>query len=276
MKKLKNLFAGFMLLGLLTGCGKTPASAPVEPVGPKFPVEEIKEFFGEIEVVIPEYVLASEKGSFDVDTSTEGYFDVYPMDTTSEELVAYKDTLKAEGWTVVSAEEETAEDFTLQFGETEAFVDLLDYTAYADEETPAYNLVSFYIKSETVSYSAEKVAADMNATFEGAGYSFKLTYDETYKEYGLAVNTGATTDESQESLSQGASILASFLPSYAVSVASVYGDPTAEGYVDIFGDGSIYFRAIFATPDYSVKMDIVAYVYNSARIAQISIVDMAE
>lgn len=247
----------------------------VEPVLKEFPSNDIIAFYqtAELDVVVPSYAVASEEAFFEIDTSTEEYFDVYVNHTTSDELVAYKNALKADGWVVVSADEETSEDFKLQFGETNAFVDLLDYTAYADEETPASTLVSFYVKSAD-SYSAEKVAADINATLESAGYSFRVTWDEQYQEYGLGVNTGSSTDESQESLSQGASILASFLPEYATLVTSVYGDPTAEGYVDIFGDGSIYFRAIFATPDYAVKMDIVAYIYNGLRIAQLSVVDI--
>ncbi len=146
-----------------------------------------------------------------------------------------------------------------------------DVVVTYEEKTTSYTIT---VIEAAVSYSAESVAADMNGILEAAGYSFKVTYDETYKEWGLAVNTGSSTDESQESLSQGASILASFLPDYATLVTSVYGDPTAEGYVDIFGDGSIYFRAIFATPDYAVKMDIIAYVYNGLRIAQLSIADI--
>ena len=129
--------------------------------------------------------------AYEVDTSYEGYFDVYVNDTTSEELVAYKEALKEEGWIVVSADEETSEDFRLRYGETSAYVDLLDYTSYADEETPAYNLLSFYIHEDTpIEYTAASAidaVADLLNEMLSSPISAKHTDDGDY----IALNFGS-------------------------------------------------------------------------------------
>jgi hypothetical protein len=128
--------------------GDTPGGDPGDVTS--FPVDDIKAFFAGYEIDIqnlPSYATASEKANFETDDSFEGYFDVYVNDTTSAELVAYKNALKTAGWTVVSADEETSEDFKLKYGETDAYADLLDFTTYVEEGEAPYNLVSFYVKS---------------------------------------------------------------------------------------------------------------------------------
>lgn len=127
-----------------------------------------------------------------------------------------------------------------------------------------------------VEYTPEKVAADMNANLTAEGYTFQLTYDADYAEWSLAVNFGESTDESEENLKSGADTLASFLPDYCTAAGAIYGDPTAEGYIDIFSDNSIYYYAGFAVPDEKSDIAVISYIYNSLLIAQVSISAPAE
>lgn len=58
-----------------------------------------------------------------------------------------------------------------------------------------------------------------------------------------------------------------------VQGVEVYGDPTAEDYYDLFGDGSIYFYLEFDSPDELSYASVISYIYNAKLIAQISIAD---
>lgn len=275
MKK-SSLFLALSLMACigLTGCNNNTS---VEPEKAVFPTKDVIAFYDNLglDVVIPSYELASVNGKFDVDTSTEGYFDIYPTDTTSAELVAYKDALKADGWTVVSADEETSEDFRLRFGETIAYVDLLDYTSFVEEGEAPCNLISFYTYEEPeISYDAAKVTEDFNANLAEASIPFAAEWNEDYQEYGLAVNFGESTDESEKNLGSAALTLASFLPEYMVNDFAVYGDPNAEDYYDLFGDKSYYYYVSFVSPDGLSTVAVISYIYNGLLVAQISIANV--
>ena len=128
-----------------------------------------------------------------------------------------------------------------------------------------------------VVYTAESVAEEYNANLVEAGYSFlQVEWDEDYEEYGLAVSFGESSDESEENLGSAAYTLAMFLPEYMSEGLSIYGNPESEGYYDLFGDGSCYYYAGFATEDESVEAVVISYIYSSLLIAQISIYDVAE
>ena len=179
MRKLSKLLLllPFALSLSLAGCKKTPTKpsepdVPVEPEEATFPVKDVISFYDAlgVDVVVPAYEVASEDKSFEVDDSLEGYFDVYVNNTTGEELVAYKEALKEEGWVVTSTDEETSEDFILQYGETIAFVSLLNYISYVEEGEAPYNLVSFYTYEETpvdpepYAFTTKEVAATLVAS----------------------------------------------------------------------------------------------------------------
>lgn len=128
-----------------------------------------------------------------------------------------------------------------------------------------------------VSYTAEQVAADMNANLEAAGYgTLALEFDEEHNEWGTGANAGASTDESEANLKGGADILASYLPEYMGEPLEWYGDPTAEGYINVFGDNSIYYAEVFMSPDEAVEADVFSYIYSGKLCFQISIYDAAE
>lgn len=141
------------------------------------------------------------------------------------------------------------------------------------EVVPSSSEIPSTSEEEVVSHTAESVTAAFNAALAGEGYSFAAEYDEEHGEYALAVNFGESSDESEESLSGAASALASFLPEYMSNTAAVYGDPTAEGYHDLFGDSSYYFFAGFESEDSAVVAEVISYVYNGLLIAQIGIYD---
>lgn len=158
-----------------------------------FPAEDIELYFSlaGLDVVVPMYEIASEFGTFEIDDSVDAHYDVYPIDTTSAELVAYKEALKEAGWVVVSADEETSEDFRLQYGETDAYVDLLDYTSYAEEGEAPYNLVSFFVKRTYTVESAIDAVASILSSMLGE------TIEAVHSEQGhyLVLNFGDTIDE---------------------------------------------------------------------------------
>ena len=130
----------------------------VAPVLKEFPAKDIIAFYEEagLDVVIPNYVVASEEAYFEVDDSYEGYFDVYVTGSTHEEMIDYKDALLYDGWIVVGTSEDG--DYRMQFGSTAAFVDLIDFSDYI--------AVSFY--HEEVTPSEGK--APEEAMTEFAGY----------------------------------------------------------------------------------------------------------
>ena len=124
--------------------------------------------------------------------------------------------------------------------------------------------------------TAEKVAAEISANLTAAaGQEMALTYDEDYDEWGIALNLGAAADETEATLKPAVSFLESFLPEYVEVKEEVYGDPAAEGYVDIFGDASYYFLAAGETKDGAVQVQIVSYAYpvngSNALIGQMSV-----
>ena len=128
-----------------------------------------------------------------------------------------------------------------------------------------------------VTYTAESVASDFNKNIVDAGlgeYIDPAALDQ-YGEYSTFAVIDESTDESEASLGQAAAILASFLPEYMEASEAVYGDPTAEGYIDLFGDGSYYYYLETVTPDESVYAAVVSYVYSSYLVAQIAIGDIA-
>ena len=125
--------------------------------------------------------------------------------------------------------------------------------------------------SEAEVYTAERVAEDMNKNLPA---SAALEWDETHQQWVTGANAGASTDESSENLKTGADILASYLPTYMELDVEFYGDPTQPDYIDVFGDGSIYYAEIFLSPDEAVEADILSYIYNSKLCFQIVIYDV--
>ena len=177
-------------------CGYSFVDSETDPLPPPdFPTKDVIAFFevAGLDVVVPNYVAASNSRDFEVDTSVEGYFDVYAIDSTSAELVAYKDALKADGWVVTSDNEDTSEDFALQFADTNACVNLLDYTAYAEEGEAPYNLISFFVKADAPSYTAASAidaVADLLSEMLESGIS---AYHNDNGDY-IVLNFGTSID----------------------------------------------------------------------------------
>ena len=177
-------------------CGYSFVDSETDPIpAPEFPSKDVIAFFDAagIDVVVPNYELASLNGDFETDDSYEGYFDVYAIDTTSAELVAYKDALKADGWVVTSEDEDTSEDFALQFADTNACVYLLDYTAYAEDGEAPYNLISFFVKADAPSYTAASAidaVADLLSEMLGSSIS---AYHNDNGDY-IVLNFGTSID----------------------------------------------------------------------------------
>ena len=111
-----------------------------EYIFPELPIDDIVSFFEEAgidDVTIPGYELSNVDTKIEADDSWEGYFDIYLTGSSHEEMEDYKDALVLAGWTVVG---ENNGDYRLQFGETNAFVDLLDYEDYIN--------VSFFVQKD--------------------------------------------------------------------------------------------------------------------------------
>ena len=148
----------------------------VEPA--VFPSENVVAFFeaNEVEnVVVPAYVAAAEDVVFEEDDSWDGYYDVYVDPTTAEEMGAYKDLLVENGWVVIG---ESDGDYRLRYAETDAVVDLLDYTA---DDT--YICASFHIVPAVplASYTATSwdgyTVMDINAQKDGS-IAFEIYFGE--------------------------------------------------------------------------------------------------
>ena len=228
-----------------------------------FPADEVKAFFAAANIDIGNLPY------FDIDDSDPEYFDIYPTNTTSAELVAYKNALKTAGWAVISPDEDEAEDFILKYGETDAYVSLLDYTSFVGEDEDPYNLVSFYVYEESYdSYYVDKVVADYNANLEAAGETMRVSYNSYYESYISGKNFDGS-DESEATLKAAAEGLAQYLPDYMTVLASVYGDPTDPDYEDVFSDQSYYYFIGAMTPDFGVAAMIYSYLGSSGVFAHI-------
>lgn len=266
MKLFKFLALAAMSLGIVA-CGSKPAPAP-GPVGPEFPNSEVVSFFEEqgLNVKVADYALSNIQGSYEIDTSVEGYFDIYVNGTTSEELVAYKNAMKEFGWSVVSADEETSEDFKMQYGETDAYVDLLDYTSYAEEGELPYNLLSFYVSSPAM-YDAEMVAAAFNEAISPYGLSATYYELETFTGWWLGAYFSESTDDSETNLQSAAYTLASFLPDYILLYTEEYVAATAESDAE--------YDMMMVSSDFSVGIEIYGYLDSGYLSAEIYIYDIA-
>ena len=144
----------------------------------------------------------------------------------------------------------------------------------AESSAPASSSEAPSSSSEAVVYTAEKVAADMNANFAAAGYSLELEYDEDHEEWGIAIKTGTGEEADEATLKNSADILASYLPSYMVAGETLYDDPASEDFIDIFGIGIATFNELFDSPDEAVAAQVIGYSYNGNELAQISIWDV--
>ena len=122
--------------------------------------------------------------------------------------------------------------------------------------------------------TAEKVAADISANLtKAAGKETNLTYDEEYDEWGIALGLATAEDETEATLKSGVTFLENFLPDYVEVKNEWYGDPTAEGYVDMFGDQSYYYFAGGETKDGAVQVRLFSWVNttNNVLVGQFSV-----
>ena len=215
-------------------CGYSFVDSETDPIpAPEFPSKDVIAFFEEagLDVVVPNYEIASLNGDFEVDDSYEGYFDVYAIDTTSAELVAYKDALKADGWVVISDDEETAEDFELQFADTAARVALLDYTAYAEEDEAPYNLISFYVKQAAPEYTAAS-AIDAVADLLTEMLSSPVTASHNANGDYIVLNFGSSIDAATMKLYSDYFFVPEGFEKQGDWVTDAFSDGTPVDYVD--------------------------------------------
>lgn len=181
----------------------------------EFPVDEIAKMFagyGIQEVSVPKFDIASEEGYFELDTAAlkEGAYVVYAFGATSEEYSNYIESFEDAGWIIVdqdNGEREYSKDVILQYGETYAYCEIMDYveehnavafafyyeepviTEFPTEEIVAYlagegyngevNLGSYVIASEDGSFELEEddglyVYANNSTVEELAGYIDQL------------------------------------------------------------------------------------------------------
>ena len=118
--------------------------------------------------------------------------------------------------------------------------------------------------------TAEKVAAEISANLTAAaGKEMALEYDETRDEWGIALGLANAQDETEATLKSGVTFLEGFLPDYVEVQDEWYGDPTAEDYLDMFGDQSYYYFAGGETKDGAVQVEIFSWVNaNSILVGQ--------
>ena len=212
-----------------------------------------------------DYAVAQD-GSASATFTVEGTFTAENLQTEAEKMIAHFPT----GFAKIISEAGSTEGTWLVLVENTA----LEIQGIISA-TLAEGGISFVVSTRVTVFDADHVARDFNATLAKAGISLSATWDATYEEYSLGVSFGASTDESSSNLGSGALTLGSYLGSYMEKKSQVYGDPTAQGYYDMFGDQSYYFYVLYVSKDGSSKASVVSYIYGGELVAQISIWDVA-
>ena len=124
-------------------------------------------------------------------------------------------------------------------------------------------------------YVASEVVADINANFASSGYTFGLEWDDENKDYALAINFGASTNQQEANLANAVDILASYFPAYLKAKSTYYDDPKSEDFQDFFGDGRAVYLAIYETPDGAVRAEVITYISSKKLMGQIHVYDVA-
>lgn len=137
--------------------------------------------FGVEEVNLPSFTIAAEDGYFELDVVAlaQGAYVLYAYGATSEEYSSYIEALEAAGWVIVeedNGERDYSKDVVLQYGETYAFCEIMDFT----EEYDAVAMAFYY--EEPVVFPSEEINADLAAagatdtlpafSGEAAGYNY--------------------------------------------------------------------------------------------------------
>ena len=237
----------------------------VEPALREFPTKDVIAFYEEagIDVVVPSYTAASEAVEYEIDTETDGVFFVWVNDTTSAELVAYKEALKTDGWVVISDDEETSEDFGLQFGETLARVSLADFTAYAEEGEAPYVGVAFSV------YEAEAYTPE-------TGIKHIAEHISQYFQSPITAQQDAESGEWYIGINLGTGMTVEALKGYVTSLF-IPDDFTISGDWNVgqFSDGTeVNYLFAVCTPIYA-EFDVYA-IENVGTILQIQCFDIPQ
>ena len=220
------------------------------------------------------YLLANAYSDFyDIATCALVFGKGDDVDYTEADLEAYLKKYQDRGITVV----EDSTTYTITVYDME-FV----YNGYT-LSLEAY-LINGYIRLEVGfkgyeiparDYVASEVVADINANFASSGYTFGLEWDDENKDYALAINFGASTNQQEANLANAVDILASYFPAYLKAKSTYYDDPKSEDFQDFFGDGRAVYLAIYETPDGAVRAEVITYISSKKLMGQIHVYDVA-
>ena len=208
----------------------------------------------------------AQDGSASTSFTVEGTFTSENLQTEAEKLIAHFGT----GFAKIISEAGSAAGTWLVLVENTALEIQGIISATLGESG-----ISFVVTTRVTVFDADHVARDVNAAFAAKGYSFGVTWDDDEQEYGIALNFGASSDDSASNLYSAAATLAGFLPSYMESEYSFYDDPTADDFIDIFGVGIATYYMSFTSKDGTSEAVIIGYVYGGVLRAQISIYNAA-
>lgn len=220
------------------------------------------------------YLLANAYSDFyDIATCALVFGKGDDVDYTEADLTAYLNKYRDRGIEVV----EDSTTYTITVYDME-FV----YNGYT-LSLEAY-LINGYIRLEVGfkgyeiparDYVASEVVADINANFASSGYTFGLEWDDENKDYALAINFGASTNQQEANLANAVDILASYFPAYLKAKSTYYDDPKSEDFQDFFGDGRAVYLAIYETPDGAVRAEVITYISSKKLMGQIHVYDVA-
>lgn len=142
-----------------------PEPEPEPSYLPEMPTTDVVYFLysksGEV-LPVPAYAGASEELGFELDDSYTGYLDVYVYNSDADEMDAYKDALVTAGWVVVGQSEDG--DYRLQFPETTAVVDLINFGDYIDL---SFTVVTPVHRISVNSWHARSILDSVYAGIEG-------------------------------------------------------------------------------------------------------------
>ena len=201
-------------------------------------------------VDLPDYTIASEEGYFISDFSwmSYGYFIVYAMESTRDEMMSFVGALEADGWTCEPDEYEDY-DCTKAYGYSLAYLKVMDYTdpdlydelyveidatVYTNyEQASSFPIPSTYFTS--AGYVGAQIAEYDSLTFAGLISALEtvlgVQYESDYSMFYIETVEGESLVDATEKL------VANFPEYFTVNTEpeereDSYGDPM--GYADYY------------------------------------------
>ena len=201
---------------------------------------------------VPDYEFAGSDVAFTVGRS-EGVFSVRIDNSTADELAEYSAALYSAGWEVVNSDDNG--NFLMKYGTTDLRANLLN------RESDGYVQVAFFDV-----HNLTELSTDFNETLSTFNLSLSYIDNESFTGYGIGLYLAESTDDSEDSLKEGAHRIANLLPSYVM----LYN----ETYVAATDTADAEYRMILVNEDLSVAVQIFAYIDSEYLTVELYMFDL--